>query len=178
MLKKEYLFTFTLALLLYAASFAQSGNRLVITEPVKYNDYIVEQQDLIGGKLLELVQILNKNESTQDDATASLEIVKATIVQALSNLSALVPLKDSGVKQDAADLFLFYQRTALTKYPPIIGQLYSGSPDFDEIDKLLSEITAEEKGYDEAFQQAQQKFADANNFTLEENELQKDINAN
>lgn len=178
MIKKEYFFTFTLAVLLYAASSAQSSNRIVISEPVKYNDYIVDQQNLIGGKLLEMIQVLNKSESTQDEATASLEMVKATITQALSNLDILSPIEDFGVKQDANDLFLFYQRTAQTKYPLIISQLYSASPDVDEIDKVLAEITTEEKGLDDAFLGAQQKFAAANNFTLEENELQKDINGN
>jgi hypothetical protein len=175
MKRSRQLFTLLLALFLYVSGSAQSSDRKVIQEPVKYNDYIVDQQNLIGGKLLELFQVFNNPESSQSEATASLEFVNAAIEQALANLSVLSPIEDLGVKQAATDLFLFYRQTMQSKYPLLINQVYSSAPDVEEINRIMAEITNEEKGLDEAFLGAQEKFAAANNFKLEENELQKEI---
>lgn len=164
--------------LLFASAYAQTGTAVVITEPVKYNDYIVDQQNLIGNKLLGLNQVMGNPEATKDDALAAIEQIKAAIEQALLNTGNLSPIEDMGLKKAAIDLFHFYQRTMQTKYPALINQVYSDTPDTDLINTLLGEVTAEEKGYDDAFLGAQSKFASANNFSLEENELQKDFDGN
>jgi hypothetical protein len=176
MKKTSPLLALALIAFLFTTSFAQTVNQTLITEPVKYNDFIVEQQNLIGDKLLQLIQVFQDAQSTKDEATASLELVNGAIGLALSNLSGLSPIEDHGLKQKATDLFLFYQRTMQSKYPLLINQVYSESPDQEEINRILTEVTAEEKGYDDSFQEAQTNFAAANNFSLEENRLQKEIN--
>lgn len=155
--------------------FAQSG-KVKITDPVKYNDYIIDEQNEIGESLLDLMDIISDETSTEDVAMAYLDLLTATIDLSLADLENLEKMKDDyGLRKAALDLFGFYRRIMGTKYAEMIEQLYSESPDMEVIDRITKEVSDEEKGYDAAFQSAQQSFATAHGFTLTPNSMQEDI---
>jgi len=173
-MKKFNLFTFVLLFFLSFESFAQSGNQLVITEPVKYNDYIVNEQNAIGEKIINLMGIVSEATSTHETAMAALQLLSNTIDNSIRNLENLKTYDpDFGMKVAAMDLFQFYHRIIQNQYVQLINELYTEQPNVEKINGLVDQVSVEEKGFDDAFQAAEQKFADANNITLEKNELQE-----
>lgn len=168
-----------LALLFFSGSIlvnAQSGGQISISDPVEYNDYIVDSQNSIGQKLLELLAVVNDLESTHDEAKASLQLLNNTIdisIESLENLKTLEP--DFGMKQTAIELFLFYQKTMRTTYVLMVDEIYSAEPDVELLDKYMAEITEEESKVDNAFQSSQEQFAVKHNISLEKNSIQDQL---
>lgn len=167
--------TFLILLVFSGISFGQSAP-VKNTDPVKYNDFIVGEQNKIGESLLDLMEVINDETSTLDVAMSYLGTLSATIDQSIANMENLEKLtNDYGLKNASMELFGFYKRIMRDKYSEILKQLYSESPDVDAINRITQEVSDEEKGYDAAFQKAQQAFASANGFTLAPNSMQDDI---
>lgn len=166
-----------LFLLLFSVlSYSQSGS-VRISEPIKYNDYIVAEQNEIGESLLDLMDVINDETSTEETAMFFLGKLNTTIALSIGDLENLEKMNnDYDLKKSALDLFNFYKRIMGNTYPVIIRQLYSEIPDIELINKLTQEVAAEEKGYDDAFQKAQQSFSSANGFSLTPNTMQDQIN--
>ncbi len=148
-----------------------------ITEPVAYNDYIVNQQNLIGKNLLSFIDVFSDTTASKNDAIGKLNIVILTASDAIDNMNSLKTYDpDFGLKQSALNLFSFYKRVLGTTYFSILDEVYSAQPDSQKVNDLVASITEEEAGFDKAYAAAQEKFAAANNFTLEENELEEKFN--
>lgn len=168
--------TFIILLVFSGISFGQT-TPVRISDPVKYNDYIVNEQNEIGESLLALMGVINDETSTLDIARSYLAALNSTIDHTIADMNNLEELKnDYGLKKSAMDLFGFYKRIMSDKYSVIITQLYAEIPDVELITRITGEVTDEEKGFDAAFQQAQQSFASGYGFTLSPNSMQDDLN--
>jgi hypothetical protein len=155
---------------------AQSDSQVSITDPVEYNDYIVDAQNRIGKNLLDLMAVVNDLESTHEQAKTSLSVLNSTIdmsILSLENLKTLEP--DFGIKQTAIELFLFYQKTMRTTYVIMVDEIYSAEPNLELLNKYMAEITEEEGKYDNAFQSSQEQFAAKHNISLEKNSIQDQL---
>jgi hypothetical protein len=171
----SYFFSLML-ILMSSIVLAQSSSRVKISKALEYNDYIVEAQNKIGKSLLDLMAIVNTAESTHEQAKASLQVLNNTIdlsINTLENLEEYSP--DYGLRKSALDLFRFYQRTMRNQYVILTDEIYSDNPNVELLDKTMAQISQEEKTYDDAFQSAQEQFARANNFVLEQNSMQEQI---
>jgi hypothetical protein len=165
-----------LLLLVFAGISVGQPAPVNISDPVKYNDFIVGEQNEIGESLLDLMEVINDETSTLDIAMTYLGTLSATIDQSIADMENLEKMNnDYGLKKSAMDLFGFYKRIMGDKYSEIIKQLYSESPDIVLIDQITKEVADEEKGFDAAFQLAQQSFATGYGFTLAPNSMQDDI---
>jgi len=150
----------------------QSGSAVVITVPVEYNDYIVEQQNKIGSEMKVFIGVLTDELSTKSEALTALDKLNETISLStitIENLKQIDP--DFGLKTEALNLFKFYSKTISTSYLKLLDELYAETPDLDKMNQLMTQITEEEAIYDNAYKTAQEKFAAQNNFVLEANTL-------
>lgn len=174
---KKTSYFFSLLLVFFSViSLAQTSSKVKLSTAIEYNDYIVEAQNKIGKTLLDLNAVVANVESTHEQAKASLMVLRNTIdasINTLENLEQLTP--DYGLRATALDLFRFYKRIMNNQYVQMTDEIYSANPNYELLDKLLAEVSSEEKTYDDAFQSAQEQFASANNFVLEKNSMQEQI---
>lgn len=168
--------TSILLLLLTVGFVGTKAQSLKISDPVKYNDYIVEQQNAVGVELLKLIAMFDALPEDKTVANTQLELVITTAKNAVANAQNLKPIDNEfGMRQAAIELFQFYQTTMETDYRTIIDQLYQISPDLALMQEVLARVQTAEAAVDEKFQSAQVAFAKYHNIQLEENELQEEF---
>jgi len=174
---KQSLYLLALNFLLFL-SFEATGQKSqlkVISNPVEYNDYIINQQNSIGSELKVLISIVTNDSSFKTQALTELSILTGVVEEAVNNLQNLKPIDpDSGLTASAIDLFSFYKLIMSTSYKELIDEIYAEAPDSEKMNRILTTITEDEAKYDAAFQSSQQYFSEYYNFTLEENELKLD----
>lgn len=164
-----------LFLLLLAGSLAA---QTTIKDPVKYNDFIVEQQNTIGTEVIRFNEVVGADESLENRAgvDAQLKVMVDVTEKAIAKLKALKPIdKEFGLKTSALALFEFYLTIFQKEYAEMVAQLYADAPDFDKLQHILDDVTAREQVLDADFQDKQGKFAKHYGFELTENELQEQI---
>jgi uncharacterized protein Yka (UPF0111/DUF47 family) len=162
-------------LLLTGTSWAQN-NVVAITEPVKYNDYIVDQQTAIGEGILSFTNALNDEKNTQEGALNQLDLSLKITENALANIKNLKRLNpDFGLGDAAQALFEFYKKTMEISYKEMVIELFNTSPDMDKLNRIIQSVSDDEKMVDQTFSEAQEKFAQHYNISLGENELQKKL---
>jgi hypothetical protein len=167
----------TLLMLMLVVGFVGlNAQSMKISDPVKYNDYIVEQQNHIGDELLKLIAMFDALPEDQTVATDQLDVIISTAKTSIVNLNNLKPIANEfGMKQAAIDLFTFYKGTMDTDYRTVLDQLYAETPDMELLQGILVKIQEEEAAVDQKFQGAQQKFSAHHNIQLEENERQQEF---
>lgn len=147
-----------------------------ITDPVKYNDYIVGQQNFIGTELLKLIGMFDALPEDKSETFAQLDVVITKCTEGVANLKNLKPIANEfGMRQAAIELFGFYHEIMDTDYRVIIDQLYSDAPDMEIMQSILTKVQEAEAKVDEKFQSAQKAFSKYHNIQLEENELQEEF---
>lgn len=159
-----------LLLLLLLIPFAASAQ----TSALEFNDKIVEEQTKIGQRLIDFNYAVEAGTDTDMPLQLTLEQVKASlaVVEKLS-------WQDGGpLKKSAVELFKFYQGIVSNEYVEMIKivekpQLLDA--DIKRMNELLASITEREGKLDAEFAYQQESFAKLNNFTLERNELQDEL---
>jgi hypothetical protein len=171
LLKKSFL------LILLTMSIAGlNAQTLKITDPVKYNDYIVGQQNIIGTELLKLIGMFDALPEDKSETFAQLDVVITKCSEGVANLKNLKPIANEfGMRQAAIELFSFYHEIMDTDYRTIIDQLYSDAPDMEIMQGILTKVQDAEAVVDAKFQSAQKAFSAHHNIQLEENELQEEF---
>ncbi len=165
-----------LLLMLIVGFTAMQAQSLKITDPVKYNDYIVSEQNRIGTELLKLIDMFSALPEDQSVAVDQLEVIIETANSAKDNLKNLKTIPNEfGLKQAASELFAFYAVTMDTDYRKVIDQLYADEPDMTFMQEVLVKIQTAEGIVDKNFQEKQEKFAQFHNIKLEENQLQEEF---
>lgn len=163
-----------LLLMLIVGFTALQAQSLKITDPVKYNDYIVGEQNRIGTELIKLIDMFSALPEDEAVAFDQLQVIITTAKSAQDNLKNLKVIPNEfGLKQAASELFAFYAVTMDTDYRKVIDQLYADEPDMTFMQEVLVKIQTAEGVVDQNFQERQEKFAQFHNIQLEENELQE-----
>ena len=154
-------------------AFAQT---VTIKDPIKYNDYMVEQQELFTIELLNLIDMFGDLPEDKAIIDGQLQKVVEVAKSGLAAQNALKPLpNDMNLHKAATDLFEFYIKTLQNEYVTIINELYESIPDLDKMDSIVLQVQNDEAVFDEAFNKAQTNFAAKHNFRLLKNELQDEI---
>lgn len=140
-------------------------------DAIEYNDYIVNQQDLIGIKIKVFV-----DETSSEYSTKEMEIKAAEDGEQQAAASAALVRKmpafngDTVLRDAAADLFEFYERILGNEYIDLVNLMWDEALSTEEYNaqyqKLLNSITERELIYDNAFSKAQENFAKKNDFEL------------
>lgn len=144
---------------------------------IEYNDFIVNEQNKIGVKIIDFTTALDALDFTL--AETNLGLLQERVNEVIKNVEDQGPYPNNdGLYTAVLDLFRFYKTIVNNEYREILTTLQKESletNDFDRLNILVASITDREKLVDEAFQSAQQKFASDNNFELTENEFQQQI---
>ena len=167
---------FMFLLMLLCAGAGLNAQTLKVTDPVKYNDYIVDQQNLIGEQLVKLIGMFDALPEDKTVVTDQLEILITQCKSSVKSVQNLKPIPNEfGMKQGALDLFSFYQVTMDTYYRQMIDEVYKEVPDAEVLQGIVTNVQENEAKYDDAFQASQGKFAKYHNIQLGENELQQEL---
>jgi len=171
LLKKSFLL-----ILLTMTIAGLNAQTLKITDPVKYNDYIVGQQNIIGTELLKLIAMFDALPEDKGETFAQLDVVITKCTDGIKNMNNLKAIPNEfGMRQAAIELFQFYHDIMDTDYRTIIDQLYTETPDMELMQGILVKVQTNEAVVDEKFQSAQKSFSNYHNIQLEENELQEEF---
>jgi hypothetical protein len=165
-----------LLLVLIAAGTGLRAQTLKISDPVKYNDYIVDQQNLIGAELIKLIGMFDALPEDKQEVIDQLDILVATCKSSTDNVKNLKPIANEfGIKQAAVNLFSFYEVIMNTDYRRMIDEIYAEEPNQEVLQEIVKSVSEKEAKLDADFQENQGKFAKYHNIMLEENELQEEI---
>jgi hypothetical protein len=164
-----------LLLLIPVGSIAQK-----ITDPVTYNDKIVQYQDNIGYAMVAMNEHIGTNESTLSSAEElRLDLLKI-ILESIAGIKKMQAFDgNDDMRKAGLALFQFYEKAVSTDYREAINILYKEDLSEDDItvlEGIVAKITEEESEFDIAFEEAQTAFAKKHNIDLEENELQELLN--
>ncbi len=166
--------SFVLAIAFVAAFF--TGNAQTFTNAVEYNDFIVNEQNKIGEKILLLIEKFGEEGMTKEGISPTLEDLLVTAKSGVAATKKLGPFEGGAeLKASALALFQFYVQIIDKDYREIINLLYGGEMDdaaLARLNEIMEKVQADEATYDGDFQAAQTAFASKFNITLEENELQ------
>ncbi|PKP20541.1 MAG: hypothetical protein CVU05_08825 [Bacteroidetes bacterium HGW-Bacteroidetes-21] len=147
------------------------------SSPIRYNDYIINLQTRVYEKIITLVKCFDTCDDKElrasyadfgEEAIATLKEIKR-----LGDYSGNTDFRDK-----ATDLFAFYVEVYEGAYKELIDIVISGKMDEKtekKMNKIVEEVSEKETALDNAFQIAQQKFADENGMQIIENDLQKEI---
>lgn len=145
------------------------------SEPVKYNDFIVNEQIQIGKTIQAFTTALNSSA----DSTVIHSKRRDIISQANKAYKQLLHTDpyggDTSFIKHAKALFSFYAKIASTDYKQFIDILYNTNATDEQISNklktLLDTITEKEKIFDANFLNAQKAFAKKYDIELTENEF-------
>ena len=146
---------------------------------VEYNDSIIEEQSKVIKLTIELVK--NMDIDLVACEKNRVDIVKQcdsslVILKQLEPFNGNLQFKSSAVK-----LFEYYKKVYSTDYKTLLEILNKGEDlteeDVDQISLIADKVEKEEGRIEDIFIEAQKEFAKQNNIRIEENELQKEIDA-
>lgn len=169
---------------LFAATTMSHAQQTNFKTAIDFNDYIVGLQDSIGYGILAFNKIIENNTLSKSEmnsqALAQLEKIKKTTRSVTAALGKATPYKGGdALKTAALNLFNFYYKTMDVEYKQMVvllgAETYTDAI-IKELTEIQERIVNSEKGYDFEFGDAQKKFADLYHFSLDENQLEKEIN--
>lgn len=149
------------------------------TDAIAYNDYIIEQQNLVGADILAFVDKFNDSDMTKAAILPSLERLLKTAKTSLATVEKIEPFEgDSQLKPAAVKLFQFYVKVIDSDYRTMVDMLYGGELTDDvssKLNTLVEKIQTDEASIDLNFATAQAAFAEKHNIELMTNELQEEF---
>ncbi len=146
---------------------------------VAYNDHIVELQNRIGYKMVAFNEKVGEEGSTRESVDVYYQDLLAETRKVIKEAEKIGPFEGNvSLINSAIRLFKYYEQVITTDYKRMLDIIYM--PDisdemYEELNNLLAKVTEEEAGYDQAFQSAQEIFANKYGFSLTPNELQEEM---
>lgn len=141
-----------------------------VNEAAAYNDSIVEQQE----KIIEKIVVLNTYLEDLDSAgiATAYSDLKQQTDQSIATISDMGAFKeDASLKNEAVNLFNFYQGIFNTEYDTIITLIYKGQEGITEedlafIDSVSTSIEEREAMQEKDFKAVHETFARKHNLIL------------
>jgi hypothetical protein len=139
---------------------------------VDYNDYIVDQQIVVGAALTAFMNEVNDSLSTRETCEKQRLLSLAKVKDSRANIAQLPSWKgDKSLRDTALLLFDFYVRSIDINYAKMLDLIFT-EPFTEEteiaLDKLIAEVKADETVYDDWFLSCQDRFAAKHGFSLGE----------
>ena len=164
-----------LLLVLFTKSFQA---QTTFTDAVSYNDYIVDNQDKIGVELLKFMDLFADGASEERFKEVHL-VVLLKIEEAIKATKAM-PAYDGNLrlKDASVNLFSFYKSVVEKEYKELMDIYIAGvfnEETSKQMELLIASISQREEAFDKEFATAQEEFSKKHNFSLEENQLQKEF---
>lgn len=162
-------------MLLFFGKLDLQAQNPVLTDPIQYNDFIVDEQEKIAVLLFALQDEMAVEElsteklwSIHTDLTNQIEESKNTMM-ALADYDGNTEFRDAAI-----GLYAFYGRmveNAYRKIMEIIVRHEYTEEDLLRMEEIIAQITEEEATYDTRYQNAQTEFAARYGIELLENDL-------
>ncbi len=158
---------------------SKSDNQLTFNDAESYNNYIINNQNKVIQKILELSATFDTGSDEQ--IRAKYKEFGESVETAKKEIEKLGAYEGNTEFRDAAlDLMNFYKEIYENQYKKLIDIVIKGEnateADLQELNKIVEEVSAKEAKMDQKVAEAQNKFARDNNMTIIQNELQDDIN--
>jgi hypothetical protein len=173
MSKKSFSILAFLWVMLVSVAVAQQP----ITDPVVYNEKIVDAQNEIGREILEFIDFMGAG--AWEDAEKHLQDVISVTNSQIQVVKAMPEFEgNSSLRNAAVELFQFYNATFKSDYREILDILKKETllaKDEQRIQEIINNLSAAEASYDEKFRTEQNAFAQTHNMQLIENELQGEL---
>ena len=175
---KNFIARFGVFLLFFCLSTPGIQAQITFSDPISYNDYIVDNQDKIGVELLNFMALFTDGAAEARFIEVHKGVIN-TIDGAIKDTKAMPAYEGNLRLKDASvALFVFYKSVVEKEYKELMDIYIAG--DFNEetskkMDNLIGSITSREENYDKEFAEAQAEFAKKYKFSLEENDLQKEF---
>ncbi|MBN2682763.1 MAG: hypothetical protein JXR58_09670 [Bacteroidales bacterium] len=149
------------------------------TDPVKYGDFFVQHQNRLLKMIIQIGDVA-KN-STKEEINDFLDEMIELCESSIKEIKDVKGFKGSTELREAAlELFSFYSRIMKKQYKEMF-EIISKEEDLiteEDIDKMSAidkSVRDEEKIYDEIYQKAQKKFTEKHNLTLQDRDMQGEI---
>ena len=150
-------------------------NGVTYKSAVQYNDYIVGRQSKLMQHVLDFAKAAAISLDSAETMLAEYTRETASTIEDIKGMPAYKG--DTSLRDAAVRSFSFYKNVFQNDYTRIIQIRKKGDEmtieEMGEMQRIVDNITREEKGFDESFHNAQDKFAKKNNMKLSENEMQK-----
>lgn len=157
----------------------KSSGKLTFTSASAYNDFIIGEQEKIVKASLSLADAIRSrvNEDIRDS-------YKKFGIQAKRSLDTIKMMDayngNSSFRDEAIVFFQFYNDIYQKEYKRMIALVMKDADKVTDLDKsrlkqIQLSVAADENKLDNAFTQAQEKFASENNLKIEKNNLQNKI---
>lgn len=174
---------FCLFLILPASQIrAQAAPSPVFKDAIEYNDFVINEQNVIGSKILVLITIIQDPTATKEQANEALADAVRTSQKAVEGMGNVTPYEGGERFHKAAtELFSFYNSMFRNEYKEVVDLVFSEeitAEDEVRMGELVEIISNKEAGFDQEFSGAQNEFAQRHNFTLRKNELQDQFDDN
>jgi len=168
-----------LPLIAFSFLLLTSCNQMKTTSAIEYNDQIINEQSKVIKLTLEFVKMIDTD---LDGCEAKRQEIVKQVETSIGVIEKMEPFEgNSELKNAALDLFRFYKKVYSEEYKMLLEMLTKGDEitqeDIDKITEISGQVQAEETKLDAAFSDAQSAFAKKYNVQIEENALQKDIDA-
>ena len=143
-----------------------------------YNNNLITIQMNVVNKILALSKTFEK--LVPAEMEAGLKQFQESVDKAIAEVAKIEAYDgDSSLKDAVTNLLKFYQAASVNEYKQMIDILKKGAAITPEDQNILvqigEKISSQEKGLDDAMKAAQSAFAKKNNFTIETNDKQKEI---
>jgi hypothetical protein len=172
----------TFLLLLLCLTLGVQAQAPTFKNGVDYNDYIVGLQTNVGLTIVSFNEFMGGDGVTIEAVQPYYDAMVSTAKEALTKSRALGPYKgNTELRASAVDLFTFYVDMFTNEYKEMIDLVIGAEiteASLVRVNEILTTVTEKEGVLDQAFQTAQQNFATQFGFSLEENELQEQLDGN
>lgn len=144
-------------------------------DPVEYSNYIVTEQEKIGGEFIDFSNLLLSSNDYKTNEAKRLEVVKM-VELGLRRLRNMAPFKDGGqLRNECIAVFEAYRDLHLNEYAKITLLVSNKESSLSALeDYFQMQVKAEKKMMEYAvrLKNAQKKFAEAYRLTLLHNAMQ------
>lgn len=154
-----------------------ASNGQTFSDPVTYNDYIVDLQNSVGEKLLLFNNELSDEYSTYESVEPYFLALGVAMNNAAEKMKTVPAYEgNSDLRDAAAQLFDFYVSIYNNEYKTLLAIVFSDELDVEDLNNvntIMEGVIEKEARYDNNFKIAQEAFATRNNISLTPNELQE-----
>jgi len=159
-MKFKFWSVFFLMFLLHTFAKGQTAEKIVITDPKSYKDYIFSHLKLIEEEVVSLFNVIYHDSATsKEEALAQKEKTLNLVINSRNTLRVLQPIEpDFELKTASLRLITFHKYVLEKSYTEYINIIYSENPDLERLEYIIDHILVDEAYFDNTLKEALDAF--------------------